>query len=251
MKSYIRTKEFRKKLSDSKMKYGPLSDKDWLYSRYIIDGLTAREIEADYGIHHSSVERAIKRFGLKRKSKHLAKCLRHFSDATWEGIGKRYTDGESGHSIAKSIGCSEVTILSHLRARGVPIRTQREVASEHCRAKNKLPVSEERRKKLSIAFSKEKNPQWMGGLSYQPYGVDFDERRREQIRERDGRSCRMCHEKENGKKLHVHHVDYNKSNNDMTNLVSLCHHCHGLTAHDRERWVDYFSKEWGNKECQI
>jgi hypothetical protein len=233
------------------IKYRPLGDVDWLYSRYILDGMTASEIEEEYGFHHSSVERAIKRFGLKRKHSSVVKCLRHISEKVWDGIKKRYIDGESGRSIAKSIGCTESTMLRHLKNRGVEIRNQREVASAHCKAINKLPVSDERKKKLSVAFSKEKNPQWMGGLSYQPYGVGFDEQKREQIRERDGRSCLMCHEKENGKKLHVHHVDYNKSNNDTTNLVSLCHHCHGLTAHDRERWVDYFSKEWGNKECQI
>lgn len=56
----------------------------------------------------------------------------------------------------------------------------------------------------------------------------------EQVRERDGRRCRHCgmEEKDNGRKLDVHHVQpfHNFSTareaNRLANLISLCRKCH-------------------------
>lgn len=213
--------------------------------------MTTTEIEKDYGIHHSSIERAVKRFGLKRDSRLIDKHLRYFSNDTWAGIGKRYLDGESVYSIAKTLGCSASTLGRHLKNLGIKIRDQKVVAREHCKTKNKLPKSKQTLEKMSKIMSKEGNPQWMGGLSYKPYGPEFDEHLRCQIRDRDGHICKMCYEKENGSKLHVHHIDYIKTNNHSANLISLCHHCHGLTNRNREQWIDYFKKEWGKPTCQI
>lgn len=38
----------------------------------------------------------------------------------------------------------------------------------------------------------------------------------------------------------IHHIDYNKMNSSIANLVSLCHSCHSKTNFNRERWLDYF-----------
>lgn len=41
-----------------------------------------------------------------------------------------------------------------------------------------------------------------------------------------------------GKSGHVHHIDYNKKNDDRENLILLCKFCHGQTipAESREYW---------------
>lgn len=49
------------------------------------------------------------------------------------------------------------------------------------------------------------------------------------IRERDNYSCVVCKmpESEHKIKLHVHHIDYNKTNNKSKNLITVCRFCHG------------------------
>lgn len=85
------------------------------------------------------------------------------------------------------------------------------------------------------------NSNWRGGLSFEPYPVTWNFRLREMIRDRDGRICRVCSEKENGTRLAVHHVDYRKDNLDPDNLVSLCHQCHVKTNGHRDEWMKFFS----------
>jgi 5-methylcytosine-specific restriction endonuclease McrA len=60
-----------------------------------------------------------------------------------------------------------------------------------------------------------------------PYPREFNRTLREQIRSREDHKCFLCSTPENGKKLDVHHIDYDKRNNDPFNLVALCHTCHG------------------------
>lgn len=51
---------------------------------------------------------------------------------------------------------------------------------------------------------------------------------RKEIIERDNHRCRICG---NGPEdldcaLNVHHKDYNRDNNESSNLVTLCRYCH-------------------------
>ena len=49
-------------------------------------------------------------------------------------------------------------------------------------------------------------------------------------------------QKKLGYKLHVHHGDYNKKNNNSANLTSLCRSCHTQTNFNRKDWTKYFKK---------
>lgn len=93
-------------------------------------------------------------------------------------------------------------------------------------------------------FSKGKlHPYWNEGSSFEPYGLEFNEDLKEVIRNRDRRKCQNCEktELENKAKLTIHHIDYNKQNNDPKNLISLCHQCHSKTNHKRQYWFNYFT----------
>lgn len=86
-------------------------------------------------------------------------------------------------------------------------------------------------------FSLDKNPNWKGGISFDPYCEKFNEKKREEVRNNYNRQCYICGRKEKdnltkrGKmwKLSIHHVDNDKEqgcNEKPWKLVPLCLHCH-------------------------
>jgi len=105
-------------------------------------------------------------------------------------------------------------------------------------------LSIETKRKMGESRRGNKNPSWRGGISFEPYGLEFNDDLKEVIRNRDRRKCFICGktELENKEKLIVHHIDYDKQNNDPKNLISLCRSCHQKTNHNRNYWVDYFKK---------
>lgn len=87
------------------------------------------------------------------------------------------------------------------------------------------------------------NPNWKGGVSFTPYPLGWNKTFKEQIRYRDGYRCRECGtpEIESGRKLDIHHIDYNKENLKPDNLISLCRRCHSRTqGNKRGYWIDHF-----------
>lgn len=81
------------------------------------------------------------------------------------------------------------------------------------------------------------NPAWNGGTSFLPYCEQFNEKKREEIRNQYNRKCYLCGKDEkdnitkNNKvhKLSVHHIDEDKEqgcNGKPWKLVPLCMHCH-------------------------
>lgn len=92
--------------------------------------------------------------------------------------------------------------------------------------------------------SGENNPNWQGGISGEPlYNRDWNEELKEKIRQRDDYQCQECFtiQSKLKRKLHIHHIDYDKENCDPNNLISLCHSCHVKTNNkNREKWIEYF-----------
>jgi endogenous inhibitor of DNA gyrase (YacG/DUF329 family) len=87
----------------------------------------------------------------------------------------------------------------------------------------------------------ENHPNWQGGLTNQKYCYKFDNTLKEKVREKYGRQCFLCgkSEKDNGRKLSVHHVDFDKArgcNGKKWLLVPLCSCCHGKSEHNRDYW---------------
>ncbi len=107
-------------------------------------------------------------------------------------------------------------------------------------------------------LSKE-NPTWHPNFnnysSFEPYGKEFNKELKEQISKRDNYRCQQCfrHQDElfikrkNRKviksKLDIHHIDFNKKNNNPNNLISLCRVCHSQTQLNREGWINYFQNK--------
>lgn len=85
----------------------------------------------------------------------------------------------------------------------------------------------------------ENHPNWRGGLSYEPYGKGWKQRKIE-IRDRDNHQCQLCGKKETTGAFDVHHIDYDKTNLDPNNLITLCKSCHMKTGFHREQWISVF-----------
>lgn len=86
------------------------------------------------------------------------------------------------------------------------------------------------------------NPNWLGGKSFEPYGLDFNKDLKEFIRKRDSYKCQECRmtQEKLGKKLDCHHINYNKKDNRPQNLIALCYLCHLKTNYSRDDWQRYF-----------
>ncbi len=94
------------------------------------------------------------------------------------------------------------------------------------------------------SVSGENSPLWIDGRSFKPYPLGWNKTFKEQIRYRDNYICQLCGvpEVECSRRLHVHHLDYNKGNLKEDNLLSLCMSCHMKTNRNREFWIKFFSK---------
>lgn len=100
--------------------------------------------------------------------------------------------------------------------------------------------------KTSLSHSGKNNPSWLGGKSFEPYTIDFNNRFKKLIRKRDIRTCQLCNLFEDDclelykQKLSIHHIDYNKLNSFPQNCVSLCMKCNSLVNKNREHWKLFF-----------
>jgi len=83
----------------------------------------------------------------------------------------------------------------------------------------------------------EHNPAWKGGISYLPYCELFNNKKREEIRDKYNRKCYICNKDEsknitksgNKWRLSVHHIDLDKEqgcNNKGWKLIPVCMKCH-------------------------
>ena len=84
----------------------------------------------------------------------------------------------------------------------------------------------------------EKNPNWRGGKSYEPYSFDWTKELKKKIKDHYNGTCQLCF----GDACAVHHIDYNKKNCHKDNLVALCRSCHSKTNYNREFWESYFMR---------
>lgn len=110
-------------------------------------------------------------------------------------------------------------------------------------------LSDEQRRKLSEVHkgiqAGENNPAWKGGISFEPYCVLFNREFKERIREFWGRKCGLCGDPENGRKLDVHHVSYNKGtccDDSIPLFIPLCKSCHSKTQSDRKYYENEFKR---------
>jgi len=107
-------------------------------------------------------------------------------------------------------------------------------------------------KETLIKFSARKQnitiEEWKEFIGSKPYTYDFNKIFKEKIRERDNYTCQLCNLFEedaiklHGRKLAIHHIDYNKLNTFPQNCITLCLRCNILVNKDREIWKTHFQQ---------
>lgn len=108
--------------------------------------------------------------------------------------------------------------------------------------------SEETKNKMRVSQIGENNHNWQGGISYEPYCVLFNNEFRERVRAFFDYKCVECGKYEvdnDGRKLSVHHVNFDKGsccNKNIPLFVPLCTSCHGKTTHgNRDYWEERYT----------
>lgn len=86
---------------------------------------------------------------------------------------------------------------------------------------------------------------WIDGSTLKEYPRAFNHLLKEFIRKRDNYICQnencKVPQKECIKVFHVHHIDYNRKNNDPINLILLCQECHyKIKKHNHKYWQEYY-----------
>ena len=140
-------------------------------------------------------------------------------------------------------------IIKEKRAKQIITEETKKKISKSNKGKHSIPKTDETKRKISEArkgkYNGKNHHDWQGGISFEPYGLEFNNDLREVVRNRDRRKCFICEktELENREKLTVHHIDYNKQNNNPNNLITLCRGCHIKTNSNRDNWINYFKQK--------
>jgi 5-methylcytosine-specific restriction endonuclease McrA len=97
----------------------------------------------------------------------------------------------------------------------------------------------------------DKHPAWCGGISQKykkgyenTYPAAFNKELRLIILSRDTHICQHCKCTDD---LTVHHIDYDKHNNDISNLIACCRSCNGKFNVNREQWAAYWKEYQQNR----
>jgi hypothetical protein len=97
-----------------------------------------------------------------------------------------------------------------------------------------------RQSALKRLANKENHPNWKGGISFEPYSINWTDTLKQSIRERDKYTCKICGDRQGNRALDVHHINYIKEDCNPNNLITLCHKCHIKTNFNRDFWKKYF-----------
>lgn len=202
---------------------------DLLRQKYIVEKKSTEKIAEETGWEKHAVARRIRKFG-------IAKNLRSAS-----------TSGDRNGRYGKPV--------SQETRRKIGEANSKWKRSDALKKKVALTMKRhwqdaEFKRKMSECYLKgEENPSWRGGKSFEPYSPDFNATIKRKIKKRDNYTCQLCGKTEgeeiekHGCKLAVHHVDYDKKNNNAENLITLCKICNNKVNLNRQYWKAQFQNK--------
>lgn len=87
----------------------------------------------------------------------------------------------------------------------------------------------------------DRNSNWQGGKSFEPYPIEFNNSLKRKIMERDNYQCQNPQCIKTSEISNIHHIDYDKDECHPNNLITLCGSCHSQTNGNREYWKIFYS----------
>ena len=87
----------------------------------------------------------------------------------------------------------------------------------------------------------DKNSNWKGGISVGEYcPLWIDKEFKDYIKERDGWVCQnpLCWGKID--RIMLHHINYNKKDCNLDNLITVCTSCNSRANFNREFWQEHY-----------
>lgn len=211
-------------------------DKNWLKRQYIDLRKSSIVIAKKCGVTKPTILNWLKKFNIKRRSISEALTSKTLSKKHKENIRsgsrKKFTGIHmdkawmayyylnkklSTREISKICNIDHKIVQKWLRYHGLPIRD----------TSSALNI---KMKKIAYKFEGINNPNWAGGTSFGKYCILFNNKKKEEIRNRDNRVCQLCGKGEilNGRRLAVHHIDGDKMqgcNGKSWILCALCNSC--------------------------
>ena len=169
----------------------------------------------------SITEKQREKLSLAMRGENHPNYGKHLSEATRKKISEEISEVQKGRK---------------------PTLETRIKLSEHAKGRKLSPES---RKKIGDAIRGEKNSRWKGGISFEPYCPKFTKEFKERVRAFFGYICIECGVPQNGVKLAVHHVNFNKKtccDSSIPLFVPLCQSCHTKTSYNREYWILRFTE---------
>jgi hypothetical protein len=143
---------------------------------------------------------------------------------------------QGGGVIVECIGCNKNFIVDNYRLK----------SARFCSASCKMSFLI---KKGIISTSHPRygsdHHNWKGGISFEPYCPKFTNEFKERVRAFFDYQCLNCGTPQNGYKLHVHHVNFDKEtccNESIPLFIPLCRSCHTKSNHHRESSSKYFTE---------
>lgn len=151
---------------------------------------------------------------------------------------ENYATGKIIHPMLGKHHTKESKEKIRIGKTGVPMS---DIGKMHKRGK---VASESTRQKMSESHI---GGYWYGNVRYydNPYCEKWTENLRERVRAFFNYTCFECGVKQNGRKINVHHVHYDKKtccNGSPHDLVPLCPECHTKTNFNRDYWEDHFTE---------
>jgi hypothetical protein len=131
----------------------------------------------------------------------------------------------------------------HGKARAEQIKNRQSLSSWHCsfftkesRHQNALKAWKTRKERYpnGVTFQfRQKQSLIHGGTGFpphDPYDSKFSEELKRLVRKNADFKCKICKEPEKlvNRSLSIHHLDKNKQNNKLSNLVAVCCGCHQI-----------------------
>lgn len=226
-----------------------LNNESWLYKEYVINKSTIKYLSNKCKCNKGTIRRYLCKYKIElrnKKGRWNPKIKYHLlNNKRW--LENKYINEQmTTREIAKICNCDRVTITNYLKEYGIELRKGSFFGWHH---------TDDAKQKISKAFKGENHPNWKGGYSESPYCDKWTDSLKEKIRNKNDRVCFICGktEDDNGKRLSVHHIDYNKMQGCEDNiqvkkykfnLIPLCVSCHSRTNNNRYYWFGLLYNNW-------